>query len=327
MRSHRTHSTIAAAATLAVILAGCGGDEAEPGASPTEPTAEQGAPDGGQDTAVATSAAAGGESAASPEDGGSTSDAAGGQGEDKEDQDTAGADEGAQSPGQGGSAGSSGDGSAEGGSTTEPVAGGQDGPGDAENLPTVPVEYADALVIAWGAGDQDAMAQLAPTGVVDVLGSQGGPHWDRTGSEGAAGSTYVTYQNTDSQEVLTLRVDNAAAAEGAPQSVAEARFSSSGEESPTVPTQPVDYGNALITAWGVGDQEEMQRLGTAEVVHILGDEGGPNWMQIGAEGAAGSTILTYYNSESDDTLTLRVDNAAASQGAEHAVVEARFETG
>jgi len=327
MRSHRTHSTIAAAAALTVILAGCGGDEAEPGVSPNEPTAEQGAPDSGQDTAAATSAAAGGESAASPEPGESTSDAAGGQGADDRGQDTAAPGEGTPSPGQGSSSGSSGDGATGDGSATEPATGEQAGPGDAENLPTVPVEYADALVIAWGAGDQDAMAQLAPTGVVDVLGSNGGPHWDRTGSEGAAGSTYVTYQNTDSQEVLTLRVDNAAAAEGEPQSVAEARFSSSGEEPPTVPTQPVAYGNALITAWGVGDQEEMQRLGTAEVLHILGDEGGPNWMQIGADGAAGSTILTYYNSESDDTLTLRVDNAAASEGAEHAVVEARYETG
>src|SRR5699024_11329753 len=101
-------------------------------------------------------------------------DAAENQGEDDGGQEAEPGD-GTQAPGQGGSAGSSGDGSsgdgsAEGGSTTEPVAGGQDGPG-AENLPTVPVEYADALVIAWGAGDQDAMAQLAPTGVVDVLGS------------------------------------------------------------------------------------------------------------------------------------------------------------
>src|SRR5699024_9940035 len=110
MRSHRTHSTIAAAAALTVILAGCGGDEAEPGVSPNEPTAEQGAPDSGQDTAAATSAAAGGESAASPEPGESTSDAAGGQGADDRGQDTAAPGEGTPSPGQGSSSGSSGDG-------------------------------------------------------------------------------------------------------------------------------------------------------------------------------------------------------------------------
>ena len=81
-----------------------------------------------------------------------------------------------------------------------------------------------------------------------------------------------------------------------------------------------------MVAWGSGDQETMARLGTDEVVHILGDGGGPNWAQTGAEGAAGSTIVTYEDSESGDVLTLRVDNAAVSEGAEQAVVEARYET-
>ena len=67
-------------------------------------------------------------------------------------------------------------------------------------------------------------------------------------------------------------------------------------------------------------------MATPEVVHILGDGGGPHWQQTNAEGAAGSTIVTYENSQSGDVLTLRVDNATASKGADQAVVEARYET-
>ncbi|WP_256837880.1 hypothetical protein [Ornithinimicrobium faecis] len=195
----------------------------------------------------------------------------------------------------------------------------------AAGLPTVPVDYADALVVAWGSGDQNTMAQLGTDEVVHVLGDGGGPNWQQVSSEGAAGSTAVTYQDSETGDTLSLRVDNAAASEGAEQAVVQAKFTTAGDE-PALPTEPAAYADALVLAWGSGDQDTMAQLGTDEVVHILGDGGGPNWAQTGAEGAAGSTIVTYENSESGDVLTLRVDNAAASEGAEQAVVEARYET-
>ena len=82
--------------------------------------------------------------------------------------------------------------------------------------------------------------------------------------------------------------------------------------------------DALVQAWGSGDRARMEALGTAEVLHILGDQGGPHWDQTSVEGATGSTIVTYTNTDSGDTLELRVENEAASQGAEQSVVEARY---
>lgn len=191
MRSHRISSTIAAATTLAVVLGGCGSDAQEPEVLPGESDSAGTSPDEAATTAEGT-------------EGTSSADEGAGEDEPTEDVD---ASEGEDPV--------SDDGSAESGD-------GEDG--DDSGLPTVPDEYADALVVAWGAGDQGTMTRLGTEEVVHILGDGGGPDWAQTGSEGAAGSTIVTYQNSQSGDVLTLRVDNAGASEGAEQAVVEARY-------------------------------------------------------------------------------------------------------
>lgn len=191
MKGRRTSSTIVAATTLAVILAGCGGDNEEPEVLLNESADEQTSPpdDAAQDTA---------DGATEDQDAAGTTDPAGGD-RPVETNEPGATEVETQTPGD-------------------------DGGGGEAGLPTVPVEYADALVVAWGSGDQQTMAQLGTEEVVHILGDGGGPNWAQTGVEGAAGSTLVTYENSQSGDVLTLRVDNAAASEGAEQAVVEARY-------------------------------------------------------------------------------------------------------
>lgn len=192
-------------------------------------------------------------------------------------------------------------------------------------LPTVPGEYADALVRAWGSGDHMTVERMATAAVVHTLGDQGGPHWEQTSAEGAAGSTIVTYTNTESGDTLELRVQNETAGQGGEHAVKEARYTAAGDQQDAVPTVPTDYADALVVAWGTDDHASMERLATAEVIDILNGHGSPHWDRISAEGAAGSTIVTYEETQTHEVLTLRVENALVSQGAEQAVVEARFE--
>lgn len=175
--------------------------------------------------------------------------------------------------------------------------------------------------------DQATMGRLATEEVIQHLADRGGAYWDRTSSEGAAGSTIVTYTNTESGDTLALRVENQLASQGAEQAVVEARYTDGPDSQAVPPTVPEDYADSLVVAWGEGDQATVQQLATDEVVQTLGEGGSPHWERISTEGAAGSTIVTYSETQTGQVLSLRVDNAQASQGAEHAVVEARLQDG
>lgn len=199
------------------------------------------------------------------------------------------------------------------------------GPESGAALPTVPTDYADALVRAWGSGEQATVERLASPEAVQGLGDHGDAHWDQTSAEGAAGSTIVTYTNTESGDTLELRVDNQTASQGAEHAVAEARYTAAGDRQDAVPTVPTDYADTFVVAWGTDDQPAMARLATPAVIDTLGGHASPHWDRISSEGAAGSTIVTYSETETGDILTLRVQNELASTGAEHAIVEARFE--
>lgn len=281
----RRTSTMITAVTLAALLSGCGGDADEPEVQAPETSSEQTAPDEGAEETTSEET----------DNGAATSTEAPADGE------NASADEPADDTDH------------------------TDDTGDTADLPTVPVEYADALVVAWGAGDHATMEQLGTSEVVHILGDGGGPNWQRTDSVEYAGSTEVTYENSQSGDHLMLRVDHGILTEGGEQAVIQAQYTVAGDEV-DLPTAPVEYADALVVAWGAGEQALIGRMATPEVVHILGDGGGPSWQQTGSEGAAGSTYVTYENSESGDTLTLRVDNATASEGGDQAVVEARYET-
>jgi len=94
-------------------------------------------------------------------------------------------------------------------------------------IPDDAVAYADALILAWRAGEQDRVAQLAEPEVLDALaeyGAVGGPHWQQVAHDAGAGSVFVSYENTDDGTRLELRVRNEAASNAEEHAVAEARF-------------------------------------------------------------------------------------------------------
>lgn len=96
-----------------------------------------------------------------------------------------------------------------------------------EGFPTNPVDYADALVVAWGEGDKPTMQDLAEPEAVQTLeevSMPGGPHWQQAGSDAGAGSTFVTYENTDDGTRIDIRVGNEYASNGEPHAVAEVKL-------------------------------------------------------------------------------------------------------
>lgn len=93
-----------------------------------------------------------------------------------------------------------------------------------------------------------------------------------------------------------------------------------------IPTDPADYADALIQAWGIGDDDRMGQLANDEVIDALTDvamPGGSHWDQTGADSGAGSSFVSYTNTETGATVDLRVENETASAGEQHAVVEVK----
>lgn len=85
------------------------------------------------------------------------------------------------------------------------------------HFPTDTGRYADELVRAWGAGNIDRVEAFASPHVVGVLsnhGNENATHWVQTGSEGAAGTIYVDYENTVTGEKMSVGVANEAVSNG-----------------------------------------------------------------------------------------------------------------
>ena len=101
----------------------------------------------------------------------------------------------------------------------------------AVHFPTDPTTYADELVQAWGNGNTDRVEAFASPGVVDELDAHRDDnvtHWDRMGTEGAAGTTYVDYVNTVTGETMSLGLPTEAVHNGGergePHAVHSVRF-------------------------------------------------------------------------------------------------------
>lgn len=79
------------------------------------------------------------------------------------------------------------------------------------------VQWSDNLVRAWGRGDAKWTAYYAtPTAVRELhkVAAKGGPHWTRISTEGAAGTTYVTYRNDVTRHTLVIGVSNMGLSQG-----------------------------------------------------------------------------------------------------------------
>jgi hypothetical protein len=187
-----------------------------------------------------------------------------------------------------------------------------------------PVLHADQLVRAWGRGDRIGAAALATPSVVAALfgySTPGGVSWRRIGGQGAAGTIFVTYHDDARGGTVTLAVSDVLLGQGNEQAAYDVRFSQAR------PVGPVGYADQLVRAWGRGDHAAVQRYATVPVASALwrhADPGGAHWRRAFAQGAAGTTYVTYHDDAHGGTLTLAVGNAAEQDGQLRAVYDARF---
>lgn len=186
-------------------------------------------------------------------------------------------------------------------------------------IPTYAVAYADDFVRAWGRGDRDRMDLLATSPVLAALPDSGGSAWYRTGADAGWGKVFVSYRNSATGDEMTLMVINELAGQGRPDAIQDVIYTDA-----ALPRTPVAYADGLVRAWGAGAVRAEKRFATEEVVDALGAAGGPDWVRVASEGAAGSVYVTYRNGVTGQRLVLRVISEAASQGRPQAVVEARF---
>jgi len=186
-----------------------------------------------------------------------------------------------------------------------------------------PTAYADQLVRAWGRGDRprvDALATAAVARALFTYSTPGGVTWRRIAWEGAAGTMFVTYHDDARGGTMTVGVSDVILSEGREHAAYTVRFSQ------PHPIGPAAYADRLVRAWGRGDHVATGAYATAAVARVLfahADPGGSQWRRIAADGAAGTTYVTYQD-DRGTRLVLGVGNAAEQDGRWHAVYEARF---
>ncbi|MFI5733142.1 hypothetical protein ACIA49_23720 [Kribbella sp. NPDC051587] len=188
------------------------------------------------------------------------------------------------------------------------------------------VTYADRLVRAWGSGEQATTSCYASTAAAHALTAQatpGGIHWRRTGTEGAAGTIYVTYHDDARGGNLTVGVQNVGLrGAGGWHAATSAKFV--GEPKAY---GALDWSDNLIRAWGRGDTKWMAYYATPDVAKALtkiSKTGGSHWRRITADAGAGSTYVTYRNDATGHQLVIGVSNVGLAQGDAHAADRVQY---
>lgn len=186
-----------------------------------------------------------------------------------------------------------------------------------------PALVADMLVRAWGSGDRPTVNGLATAGVSAALfafSSPGGVSWRRTGSEGTAGTVFVTYHDDVRGGTVTVGVSDVVLAQGQAHAVYRVLFSQA------YPIDAAGYADRLVVAWGRGDRAGAGVYATAATVSTLfghANPGGRFWARTSASGAAGTEFVTYHDNTGQQ-LVVRVNIFAAQDAQRHAAYEADF---
>lgn len=124
-----------------------------------------------------------------------------------------------------------------------------------------------------------------------------------------------------------------AADSGAANSSAQSAATDVDTQSIYYPIEAGKYADELVIAWGQDNTERVEAFASDEVAKKLADHGnedGSNWRNSGAEGAAGTTYITYRNTETGEKMTLGVSNQAIGDqdewgAAPHAVYRVDFD--
>jgi hypothetical protein len=114
-----------------------------------------------------------------------------------------------------------------------------------------------------------------------------------------------------------------------PASAADSKTSiSQAPQSSGYPTDSLGVTELLVTAYGIGDDDTMNRLATTKVVKALAEHGtahAKRWHRTAADAGAGHTWVSYTNLDTHEVMTFSVRNEAAANGKAHAVREVTFD--
>jgi hypothetical protein len=181
--------------------------------------------------------------------------------------------------------------------------------------------YSRAAVTAWLAGDQARLDQLRdPANQLFHSISLGDydKHYTFQSCQGAAGSSYCLFYNAVGDE-LTLQLSNQLL--GSPHAIVTGTFNPL-----TFPTDFQAYAQECLDAWKSGNTVRVGFLTTASAkTHLYAIDAShrqDDWTFVDAQGAAGSSYLTWHT-PGGDRIVFRFTNPGVdpNQGPQHKIVD------
>jgi hypothetical protein len=145
--------------------------------------------------------------------------------------------------------------------------------------PTNAKAYAQALLAAWGAKDNNRINQLANQAAAQQIADGGNPNnqWNTFVACSPDGNAYTvcTFRNAHGDEVK-VRLSNPLL--GKPAAATEALMNKT-----TYPSNAGDYGGEFLDAWRNGNTDRMKRLSGNSVVSTFTGKNQSNGYTIGVE--------------------------------------------
>jgi hypothetical protein len=181
--------------------------------------------------------------------------------------------------------------------------------------------YTQAALSAWANGDTARLGQLRDPGATIFATLSAGnydKHFALRSCQGAAGSSYCTFYNNVGDE-LVLRVSNEKLSH--PHAVMDGSF-----HPITFPTDMQAYAQECLDAWKAGNTARVSYLTTSDALTHLnaipGAYRSTSWTFAGAQGAAGSSYLTWQD-PAGDRLMFRFHNPGVvpGEGPQHRIVD------
>ena len=98
-------------------------------------------------------------------------------------------------------------------------------------------------------------------------------------------------------------------------------------QSAEFPTNPIEYADDFVRAFGAGDRASVENFATETAVKSLYQHDSPHadrWNRTSAQSYEGTTSVTYRNFETSGRLTVSVRSETAANGHEDAVDSIEF---
>jgi hypothetical protein len=178
------------------------------------------------------------------------------------------------------------------------------------SYPATAQAYAEAVLQSWRLKQFTRLTDLTSPEVLTQLQTTGNieTDWSLVNCQGAAGSSYCQYLNSDGDSV-TLRLDN--------QRLGQARAATEVKlDLTTYSNNAVEYVKAFIEAWRNANTKRMATLANPTEVSYFTHYTPPGAYSTCATLAGGTASVRVYNA---DGLNYTVTVSVATLGAKHAI--------